>query len=101
MDSTVVGVFQTREDADRARQKLLAAGFAEPDVGIHVQSSAQVPQRAWQKIRSLFGAAHLRHSAIVTVYGSSERVSRARDILGRYQPSDVQMHVEQPRPATE
>jgi uncharacterized protein (TIGR02271 family) len=110
----VVGVFDSRGEAEQARQDLIRAGFGENDVRIVAQQSQGTAARAedrdegfWESVKDFFGFADDEDSAYyqeaarrggtllqVTAESDTE-VDRAVQILERYKAVDLESRSQQ------
>jgi len=104
MESTIIGVFETRADADQVRDDLLQAGFDNDEVTLISQPStggaATTEHRDWwESVKEFFGfgdvsyqryhEAARRGHTLVSVRSEADRVDEAVDIINRHNPIDL------------
>ena len=107
MDTTVVGLFDSHEQAKRVQQELISAGFAATDVRLASQYDEQGTARRdedkgfWESIKDAFGFGdddeeygyyreHTRRGGVlVTVRASGNRLDQAVTILRRHGAVDI------------
>lgn len=98
--ATVVGLFDSQQEAEQARQDLIDHGFSEEEVSVSQQASEGGQDRGfWDSVRDFFSGedaayyeeASRRGAIVVTAKVRGEqRADEAADILERHNPVDVE-----------
>src|SRR5690606_5292201 len=106
MANTIIGLFETRRGAERARDDLYRAGFSEHDVSLSDQpvteSGAEGPS-FWDQVKDFLGfeeAAYYEEGArrggtVLTVDTDEARADAAVDLIEQHGPMDIDIHAQQ------
>ena len=103
-DRTVVALFAAEDDARKAEQALIEAGYDKVVVTWNGEEATDAPKAThdhgfWESVKAFFGDhkdAHLygeglrRAQTLVTVHTQQGRAALAVDILDRFNPTDVE-----------
>ena len=103
-DRTVVALFAAEDDARKAEQALIEAGYDKVVVTSNGEEATNAPKAVhdhgfWEGVKAFFGDhkdAHLygeglrRGQTLVTVHTQQGRAALAVDILDRFNPTDVE-----------
>lgn len=120
MATTVVGLFDNRQEADAARADLIREGFKDDGIRVVAQqagtqttgtTTAVTGDRSlWEDVKDFFGFGHedegyeyeegiRRGGILVAVSAAPDRIERATDILMRHNPVDIDRRAEEWRSA--
>lgn len=106
MATTLIGYFESDEDAKRTQEDLLAAGFGRDEVDLVRQPGATQEKGFWEQFKDMFSftdeadrayyeEATRRGGALVRVHTSDEREQIAADIIDRHNPADLDRKAEE------
>ena len=110
MASTIVGLFDDRDEARRAQEDLISAGFNDQDINLMAQSPGATATEAyepgfWDTLKNIFGPSEQerevyaegtrRGGTLVAVNSPDDRIERAVDILQAHHAVDIDRKAEE------
>jgi stress response protein YsnF len=108
MASTIVGLFDDREEARRAREDLINAGFNDKDINLVAEpagtTGAEREPGFWETLKGIFGGEQegeyyaegtRRGGTVVAVDAPEESIDRAVDIMQAHHAVDIDRRAEE------